>query len=118
MSDSDFGDPWWDDIELSSPAPGVVQHTHAAHVCEGRPCAVHNPSDHRMRDWPLQLIGKQRRVHGRVITLSERTCEHAVGHPDPDSLAYVMSMDRANAAHWRLHGCDGCCGASSMGLVG
>jgi len=40
--------------------------------------------------------------------LIERLCpEHGVGHPDPDSAAYLKSVDpRGN---YTIHGCCGCC---------
>lgn len=68
--------------------------------CEGRPCVIHHPSAHHMRDWPL---------HWRSDTgVMERTCPHGVGHPDPDHLAYVLSVSENNK--WQgVHGCDSCC---------
>ena len=64
--------------------------THHRDDCQGRPCAVHHPSGHRMADWP-QVWRADRRI-------TERTCPHGVGHPDPD-----------DPAAGRVHGCDGCC---------
>lgn len=64
--------------------------THHRDDCQGRPCAVHHPSAHRMADWP-QVFRADRRI-------TERTCPHGVGHPDPD-----------DPAAGRVHGCDGCC---------
>ena len=64
--------------------------THHRDDCQGRPCAVHHPSAHRMADWP-QVFRADRRI-------TERTCPHGVGHPDPD-----------DPAGGRVHGCDGCC---------
>lgn len=67
---------------------------HDPALCEGRPCCVHNPSDHHMRDWPQ---------HYRTDTkVTERICSHGVGHPDPDQ---TWPKDDP---HW-VHGCDGCC---------
>jgi hypothetical protein len=60
-------------------------------------CAVHNPSKHKMRDWPLNLC---------ETTLLERLCTHGVGHPDPDSAAYLNWRDGDGG--WDIHGC--CCG--------
>ena len=72
---------------------------------EGAPeyCFIHNPSNHKMRDWPIIL---------RASTLIERMCPHGVGHPDPDSVAYLnwhsKKIGHFDAAYdW--HGCDGCC---------
>lgn len=83
---------------------GVAQ-VHDRNQCLGRykhldrNCAIHNPSNHHMIDWPMVL---------RESTLIERVCEHGIGHPDPDSLNYFM----ARGQDWMgIHGCDGCCGA-------
>ena len=64
---SDFGAP-------------LTMSIHGPEVCEGEPCAWHHPSDHPMRDWPRIL---------RESTLTERCCPHGVGHPDPDSVAWL-----------------------------
>lgn len=113
MSDS-IG-AWFDDIELYSPAPGVIAHTHAAHVCAGSACVVHNPSDHHMRDWPLKLVGARAlgQAPGRVLVLSERICSHQFAHPDPDSLAYVSAHSTLPQGWWSDHLCDGCCVSQS-----
>jgi hypothetical protein len=70
--------------------------THDKDKCSGRACVIHNPSDHHMRDWLLNWRDD--------IKVMERICEHGVGHPDPDHLAYVKGPG--------MHGCDGCCDAS------
>lgn len=67
---------------------------HDREECDGRPCVIHNPSDHVMRDWPTHW----REDRG----LMERICEHGIGHPDPDSRAYL-------SVGGGIHGCDGCC---------
>lgn len=72
--------------------------THPAGKCKGRPCCIHNPSDHHMRDWPLNY----RPDKGQM----ERICPHGVGHPDPDDAAYWESIGKG---HMNIHGCDGCC---------
>lgn len=42
--------------------------------------------------------------------LMERTCEHGIGHPDPDDIAYKrLIMSAEVAAAEAVHGCDGCC---------
>lgn len=64
--------------------------THPPEKCVGEHCAVHNVSDHHMKDWP------QNYRHDRGIT--ERICPHGIGHIDPDD----PTTDR-------VHGCDGCC---------
>jgi hypothetical protein len=68
----------------------VVINVHPQDNCAGRPCCVHNPSDHHMKDWPQ---------HYRMDRgLMERICSHGVGHPDPDDVNPDI-----------VHGCDGCC---------
>jgi hypothetical protein len=75
---------------------------HPQRVCEGDFCCLHNPSDHHMRDRPLNIRSD------RGDDLAERICVHGVGHPDPDSLAFIKRQDPANT--WSgIHGCDGCC---------
>lgn len=68
---------------------------HSYEVCAGRPCVIHNPSSHSMRDFP---------THWRSDRgLMERICsEHQVGHPDPDS------PFESGSYQW-VHGCCGCC---------
>ena len=85
---------------------GGRQHTRAACRASrkaGAPknCVIHNPSRHHMRDWTLVL---------RSSGLLERMCEHGVGHPDPDSVAYFNWRQKSDC--WGVHGCcqAGCCG--------
>ncbi|KKK70059.1 hypothetical protein LCGC14_2927790 [marine sediment metagenome] len=68
--------------------------------CSGY-CPFHNPSDHIMVDFPLNLRDDL------PVPLMERICVHGVGHPDPDSLAYIR--DVLGKDGWEIHGCDGCC---------
>lgn len=77
----------------------VNVHPHA--LCQGHPCAIHNPTNHHMRSWPQHW--RQDRY------LMERHCAHGIGHPDPD---HIHSIRRANPQHeftQGVHGCDGCC---------
>ena len=62
-------------------------------------CPWHNPSKHKMRDWP-RLIRFDKRG------LVERICEHGCGHPDPDSLDFMVK--HFGDQTWGIHGCDGC----------
>lgn len=90
----------WDLI--STPTQGVVK-THGADRCAGRPCCVHNPSDHHMRDWPLVF----RFDRG---ALGERICPCGIGHPDPDSLTHLLTvMPPDDADAMGVHGCCGHC---------
>lgn len=72
--------------------------------CREFGCVIHNPSDHPLKDAP---------THWRVAgpwdinpSHMERICEHGVGHPDPDSVAYRI---RHGQDGLEVHGCDGCC---------
>ena len=74
---------------------GQFMTTHPADKCAGEHCVVHNPSDHNMRNM---------RTHWRSDRgITERICEHGVGHPDPD-----------DPTTHRVHGCDGCCSKESV----
>ncbi len=82
---------------------------HNRKLCEGRPCSIHHPSDHHMKDWPLNWRGDRR--------IMERLCRHfnddgeleyTIGHPDPDDAAFREARDGENADPG-VHGCDGCC---------
>jgi hypothetical protein len=77
---------------------------HPAHRCRDAPsgwdvpCAIHSPSPHHMRDWPM--------VWRADLRYMERECRHGVGHPDPDDLAFRRHAGRTPD---EMHGCDGCC---------
>lgn len=78
----------------------VLSNVHDESKCAGRPCVLHNPSDHHMREWPMLFRADRH--------LMERTCPHGVGHPDPDDLSWHVSEGR----EWQgVHGCcaEGCC---------
>lgn len=77
---------------------GTLLRTHPPDACAGRACCVHNPSEHRMVDWPRFWRGDRQ--------LMERLCEHGVGHPDPDDVAYARTQGNTVQG---IHGCDGCC---------
>ena len=81
---------------------------HLKKDCKGRHCTFHNPSEHKMRSWPMNL-----RTDAWAFPLIERICEHGVGHPDPDSVAFLETISKPGAkGTWGTHGCDGCCGES------
>jgi hypothetical protein len=67
---------------------------HDSSKCSGRPCPIHNLSNHHMRSFV--------QVWRSDIGIMERVCEHGIGHPDPDS------PWEEGADEW-IHGCDGCC---------
>lgn len=76
---------------------------HAKENCvEGQQCVIHNPSNHPMRDFPTHWRPDRQ--------LMERICPHGIGHPDPDDIAYKVSvMGEKRAFYESIHGCDGCC---------
>lgn len=79
---------------------GPPLRVHERTRCAGRPCCIHDPSNHHMRDWPMVWRGD--------IGVMERMCEHGIGHPDPDDLAHRRA--KYGTTHGLdLHGCDGCC---------
>jgi hypothetical protein len=79
----------------------VLLRTHGPSKCAGRPCCIHAPSAHHMREWELNVR------FDRGIT--ERICPHGIGHPDPDDAAYRRTL--AGEFDEGIHGCDGCCRA-------
>jgi hypothetical protein len=86
----------------------ALANVHPAGQCAGRPCCIHNPSDHPMRLFPQSWRGDR--------ALMERVCPHGVGHPDPDDIAYKRERfgpEFANAEG--IHGCDGCCTGNAAG---
>lgn len=62
-------------------------------------CVIHKPSLHK-------LTGSKQVV--RSSSLIEDICSHGVGHPNPDSAAYLNWAGKTS--HYGVHGCDGCCG--------
>jgi hypothetical protein len=75
---------------------GSLLETHDAEVCAGEWCCIHNPSDHPLKHNALYWRGH----------VMERICNHGIGHPDPDDLAWRR---RTNQSVPGVHGCDGCC---------
>lgn len=68
----------------------VLVGVHQPDECCKERCAIHNQSDHHMKDWEQNWRPDKRMI--------ERICPHGIGHPDPD-----------DPATDRTHGCDGCC---------
>lgn len=106
---------------------GQIWNCHPKSVCAANttPCVFHSPTDHVTSMMPLQTrhdrsfrfnVTRNRPIesgvfskpddHIVVLLLLERRCEHGVGHPDPDCVAWLNSV-YSNA--WGVHGCDGCC---------
>lgn len=92
-------------MDLFTDDNDVVWRVHKAATCEGSYCAIHNPSDHPLKDtrrvlrWPDPFSMKP-------TGFVERICEHGVGHSDPDSVAFHNSNGLMGTG---VHGCDGCC---------
>ena len=81
----------------------VIHNVHPVSACAGRPCCIHNPSDHSMKDFPQSWRDDR--------GLMERICPHGIGHPDPDQIDFIRSTRGEKAAsNESIHGCDGCCG--------
>ena len=78
---------------------GTQQHiyAHEQGQCRGA-CVIHNPSNHHMVSWPTHWRDDRK--------LMERICQHGVGHPDPDHIAWLAQNMRGVEG---VHGCDGCC---------
>lgn len=77
---------------------------HPPRACKGHFCTFHRPSKHSMRTWPMNV-----RLD-RYLGLVERICPHGIGHPDPDSLAYIEStLPEGRRGYEGVHGCDLCC---------
>jgi hypothetical protein len=78
----------------------VIRNVHSLDQCDGRACVIHNPSDHHMRDWSTNFREDKH--------FMERLCEHGVGHPDPDDLAWRSVSDQRSLAR---HECcrERCC---------
>jgi hypothetical protein len=79
----------------------LLHNVHNDTECEGRPCPVHNRTNHPMRSFPQ---------HWRSDTkMMERICPHGIGHPDPDGYVYLMrGLGVRGAAARFMHTCDGC----------
>lgn len=88
----------WSGLDLNG---GLLVNVHSRDLCAGRPCCLHNPSDHPLAQAPLRW----RDDKGTM----ERLCEHGVGHPDPDDVAYNRTVLGRDVS---VHGCDGCCAAT------
>jgi len=101
----------YDTIKIRATEPvfgmyvGIIDlRVHHPRHCSGQTCCIHDPSNHRMVDFP-QLWRDDRK-------LMERTCPHGVGHPDPDALEHQRMRFGDEAARiYGLHGCPcNCCG--------
>lgn len=101
-----MGDSWEGTsiVALDEPREHPLEHSdqilygvHHSALCAGRPCTVHNRSDHHLRGWPQVWDGEGHRVM--------RECPHGVMHRDPDQ-----------PGRRRCIRCDGCCRLGSRYL--
>lgn len=91
--------------------PYVLKH-HSGKSCEP-PCAFHAPSDHPLKDAPLNWRSGMTPWDGRRIL--ERMCPHGIGHPDPDGLNFAnRNLPEGEEPDEGVHGCDGCCSERSF----
>lgn len=88
-------------LGIQEPGPHTLR-THGASKCAGETCVIHNPSNHHMRQWPMNWRGD--------TGVMERLCAHGVGHPDPDATTFAKAHGRG---WYGIHGCDGCCRAAT-----
>lgn len=81
-----------------------IKNLHKKTGCKGEYCPFHRPSKHPMVKWDMVI----RFDRGALV---ERICSHGIGHPDPDSLAYLAALSREleREPDEGIHGCDGCC---------
>lgn len=76
---------------------------HEKDNCAGQNCCIHNPSDHPLKNAPLNWRSDRR--------IMERFCEHGAGHVDPDDLWYRVNVLGEDAKYAGVHGCceERCC---------
>lgn len=99
-------------VEPVELAGGQRIFAHDLALCAGRACAVHDPSDHHMADWPQHFRDPrvEAMTYGLHPGLMERVCPHGIGHPDPDHMAWYASCHTPEETSAEgTHGCDGCC---------
>jgi hypothetical protein len=92
--------------EILTQASGRKLFVHPRSECKGGHCPIHRPSFHPLMSAPMLWRSD------RWVPFMERICDHGVGHPDPDDLAYkrvTMDPDRYENEALDVHGCDGCC---------
>lgn len=66
-------------MEIYEDGTGQLIFVHERDVCKGRPCTIHNPSDHQLREYPT-FWDDDRKLMYRVID--------DVRVLDPDEIAY------------------------------
>lgn len=84
---------------------GTKWKVHKSETCSGSHCAIHNPSDHPLKDARIVLRHGSHfssKPHG----FAERFCECGIGHSDLDSVAFYDSIGYPGTS---VHGCCGHC---------
>lgn len=71
---------------------GSKLNVHPAWACSIKPCAIHAPSDHPLKNAPIDY----RYFNGSRGLM--RMCSHSVWHPDTDSLTFVLRVKGPEAA--------------------
>lgn len=80
----------------------ILTGVHDPSDCEGRNCAIHNPSNHPLRDNRLEWF------NSRLV----RFCQHGLAHPDVDDLRW--RQDNGLRVPRRHRCCSSrCCGISA-----
>jgi hypothetical protein len=92
-------------MDLFTDDNDVVWRVHKAAVCAGSHCAIHNPSDHPLKNARRVLRGPDP-FSLKPVGFVERVCEHGSGHSDPDSVAFYDNNGHPGTG---VHGCDECC---------
>lgn len=62
---------------------GSQEPQHQFDACGDGYCPFHEPSLHSMRNYPMSIVGK----------LTLRHCPHGEAHPDPDSVAFLRTVN-------------------------
>lgn len=93
-----------DRMEIFVDGSGHEVRVHPSGTCAGQNCSIHNPSNHPLKNAPLNWREDRK--------MMERICQHGVGHPDPDDVAYNVIAAGKDEEVYSMHGCDGCCAAA------
>jgi len=108
------------EVWLLADVDQLVLGVHPAAWCTGW-CAIHNPSDHWMRDCELGFDVEKKSLY--------RTCTHRIMHQDPDERTYwteklesarrgtnLMSMALEKLSAWSCPNCVClCCDITTLG---
>lgn len=92
-------------LDLFTDSSGREWRVHKKAICADSYCAIHNPSEHPLKDAKIVLRSGSpfsSKPHGFV----ERFCPCGIGHSDPDSVAFYDSIGYTGTD---VHGCCGHC---------